>query len=67
MDIVMRSALGLLAVIAVFVATSPVLEDKEEGLLGVASDISWFGLFVLVPAFLVLVATAAVRRLRAAR
>jgi hypothetical protein len=59
------AALG--ATILVFMAASPVLKDKESGLLGVVAEVSWFGLFVLVPAFIALLVVTAARRRRASR
>lgn len=62
-----RALLTLGAIIATFVVASPFLKDKEDGLLGVVSAVSWFGLFLLVPAFIVLLVLATTRRLRASR
>lgn len=62
-----RALLAVAATIVTFVAASPLLKDKEDGLLGVVSAVSWFGLFVLVPMFVVLAAIAAARRVRARR
>jgi threonine/homoserine/homoserine lactone efflux protein len=62
---VVRALYAVGATILLFLAIGPVLADKEEGMLGVVSAVSWFGLFVLVPVFAVLAAIAAARRLRA--
>lgn len=62
-----RATLAVAATIGVFMALSPVLEDKESGLLGVVSDVSWFGLLALVPALLALLAIGAVRRFQGSR
>lgn len=64
-SLVVRALYALGATILVFLAIGPLLADKEEGMLGVVSAVSWFGLFVLVPLFVVLAAIAAARRLRA--
>jgi threonine/homoserine/homoserine lactone efflux protein len=63
--LVVRTLNAVGATILLFLAIGPVLADKEEGMLGVVSAVSWFGLFVLVPVFIVLAAIAAARRLRA--
>jgi hypothetical protein len=59
-----RALLAVGVIIVTFVAASPLLKDKEDGLLGVFSAVSWFGLFLLVPAFVVLLLVVATRRLR---
>ncbi len=64
-SLVVRALYAVGATILLFLAIGPVLADKEEGMLGVISAVSWFGLFVLVPVFIVLAAIAAARRLRA--
>jgi len=64
-SLVVRALYAVGATLLVFLAIGPVLADKEEGMLGVVSAVSWFGLFVLVPVFVVLAAIAAARRLRA--
>lgn len=66
-SIVVSALYAVGATILVFLAIGPLLADKEQGLLGVVSAISWFGLFVLVPAFIALLIVAAVRRRRASR
>jgi hypothetical protein len=64
-SLVVRALYAVGATILLFLAIGPVLADKEEGMLGVVSAVSWFGLFVLVPVFVVLAAIAAARRLGA--
>lgn len=60
-SLVVRALYAVGATIVVFLAIGPVLADKDEGMLGVISAVSWFGIFVLVPVFLVLAAVAAAR------
>jgi hypothetical protein len=64
-SIFVRALYAVGATILLFLAIGPVLADKEEGMLGVVSAVSWFGLFVLVPVFVVLLAITATQRLRA--
>lgn len=66
-SIVVPALYAVGATILLFLAIGPVLADKEEGMLGVVSAVSWFGLFVLVPVFVVLLAITATQRLRARR
>jgi hypothetical protein len=66
-SLVVRALYGVGATILVFLAIGPPLADKEEGMLGVVSTVSWLGLFVLVPVFVALAGITAAQRLRARR